>query len=162
MTEETKIQFSKNGKWVSTMLVRAEKKVSDFFAPPRQQSAVIEEQGFGKTPHAGPSHRANSNENKWMQYGKHSSRDSTERELVSNGAAVEIAAAVVAFGVETFVGFVVLAGEKLVPALAKSVTIGDRAYGFFNEVKNLSHNSEINKLIEMTEEYLGEGFKSKR
>ncbi len=204
MTKETKVQFRKNGKWAAEMVGRGERKVSDFFAPPRQQKAFNEEQDFGKPSHARPSHRANSNGDKWMQYGKHSGGiDSNAGENVPlsakeayqlgkrvgigdvpdcvkdwpedikaqfnigmregqanfyGSAAGAIVAGAIALGVEISVGLVVL-GERLIPGLAKSVTIGGRAYGFFNEVKNLSHNPEINKLIEMFEEYLGEGFK---
>jgi hypothetical protein len=40
MTEETKIQFRKNGKWAADMMVRAEKKVTDFFVPKELKSLI--------------------------------------------------------------------------------------------------------------------------
>lgn len=48
MTEETKIQFRKNGKWAADILVRAEKKVTDFFAPRKAEAAYFKDNNPSK------------------------------------------------------------------------------------------------------------------
>jgi hypothetical protein len=97
MTEETKIQFRKNGKWAADMMVRAEKTVTDFFAPAPQRAKVTDFEGqqpSKRKASSQSSHHEKPNEDVWKQHGKNESASynysGSKKEEDSGGQRIDV------------------------------------------------------------------------